>query len=463
MRLLPTLLALALITAPPLAGCLGEDAPPPPPPATNQTAEPRVATFQLACPPGETTERIEGVCVGTIADPTESYQEVVAASDPGNGTVAIAAIGVQAPPANTQGPAESRIVVFTSDDGGGSWQRAATVPSPMAVSAQGMFDPSLAYRGDRLHLNAMWTPHPGSADEPTRIRDPEMYHVASKDPAEGWGSPTLITEDRDNDRGWITTGPAGTTFIAWKNYGDSSTELAWKLAGQDAWQRQEPERTVTGCGEHTPVVVLNGTPYLGCVAEGDGQGMPLFAFDAATGDLEEVARIDEAGPPDRSVRPRMVKTTDDRLILAAPGPDGAALLAKSPDGRSWSEPVDLFELVSVDDGWPDPSIWAMAADPWGNVHLVIRSTQQTTALAADQPAHELAHVALDPLTGEILAEQMLARWDPQDPSADRSMPTLAPTAPDDTAGIAFLDGRGMVFWHYDKAIDYTVLEPVGRG
>lgn len=450
------LLGVALLLVAGLAGCMGEQAPDAAPPNTSGSDEgPALTGFSYACPDGETTERGAGVCVGTLSSRTESYQEVVAASEEGTERAAVAAIEWRTDPVSTDGATASRIGVFVTEDGGASWAKAPQVPAPRMAGEAEMYDPSLDYGPDGvLHLNAMWVE---PAEDPgLLVRAPDMYQVASAEPAEGWEAPALVTADGDADRGWVEADREGGPVVAWQNLDTGSTELAWL---DDGWQRQDEDQLVEDCAEHTPPRVLGNRTFVGCVDEADGAGLRVFAFDDADGSLEQTSTVDAITEPDRAVRPRMTVTSDGSLVVAGVSEEGP-VLASSPDGLNWSAPLLVFERVSVDDGWEDPSIWAMRADPWGGVHLVVRSNHDSTAFSVDQPAHELAHVALDPDTWTVLAEQPLSSWDPQEPEERRVPGSTAPSAPDDTAGLAFFEDHAMAFWSYDRAIDYTVIEPV---
>lgn len=437
-----------------LAGCLGATRDAPVDPASLGGALQDAVGYAFACPPGVESDATP--CVGVIESLTESLQEPFLAADPYR--VGVFAIGVNAgatrdafdPAREVPGVEQFRLDIFVTQDGGATWAL-ARLPrvdtggiSPLPVEIYGAGDPAIAFdEHGVMHVSGIATPGGVNVGY-------EVFYTSSPDLGKTWTTPVIFGGDDDNDRNWLNVAPGDRVYVPWQNVG-TSTELALSLDGGATWRTTPP---VEECFTVSPVQLLDGVAYLACAGYSPGSGPTdpgeltgtrVFRVDEANATLVEVGEI--AG---EHVWPHLRALPGGELVAIAES-DGSVSLSRSADaGVSWSEPVDLRDITSIDDAWASATMFWADVDPSGTLHFVLGGTENR---GPGMNTPHLAAVAIDVAAGQAVFEGELPIDAPMPPR------TLAPAYGDHYYGLAFQGDQGMVVWTRDRTLQFTTIVP----
>lgn len=469
MRPAPALAAMLGALA--LAGCLTASQPP------IGAAAPRglgAVALDYVCPPGETSELPGGLCVRSLWAPRETYEEPWLAVHPARPDVM--ALGVNAwhaEPRPALGPAGAgaelvRMAVFVTEDGGATWREAA-LPEPMfadprAWPAHGSVDPALAFDAEgTLHVTQLNTGFSG----PFWF---DVQHVASRDLGRTWSEPMLLADDGDNDRNWLSVGPDGTLWAAWRNVLRERLppSLTWSTDGGRTWA--EPASLDGDCSNGDRPLPLDGGVLVSCTVfqGGEPSGIEVHHFALATGAWTRRSAVPTppGWDPAGTLYALGDAAPDGTVALATRQMGAGAFLAVSRDGaRTWAEPRLLTDLCACDGAQRLVAYWA-AFDSWGGLHLLLRDGYLGTPDDPNEDNVRYAngglstwHVVLDVRSGATVQERTLlapgAEW--------RRVPQSAspPIGRDDYYAPAFWADGGALAWTRDKGVDIAVLEPAG--
>jgi hypothetical protein len=445
-----------------------------PPLASNPSPGP---AWTLACPPRATLVRPEGVCVARVSSPLSAYTEPYLAVDPTDPQFAVLAVNefpAQAVRADAPRPgtAPMRIRLFSSADGGGTWD---DLPMPAVDLAPGQpvgnystADPALAFAPDgTLHVAGLVSNErlgflEGNAQG--------VFHLESHDRGATWTA-EVLDEGPAADRPWIAAGADGSLAVDWQNLGaapedDDKGVVRVRPAG-GAWSAPV---VLPQCVQASVPLVRDGAALLACRQtsfSGNDFRLRVAAVDVATA---AATTLHLSGNGYFSF-PRLVDLPGGTLVVLLPGAAGDApggpadllLASLSADGgRTWSPRVDLVPLVPAAAGFAEPDLKWAEAGPDGRLHLVLGGGEQRR-LTGDDPSaptpRPYAYGALDlpsfaPAASQLLYDG-LADWPADEPLR------LAPLAYccNDYTGLAFGAGGGLVAWSRDGAIDVAALRP----
>lgn len=464
------LLALLAIAA----GCIGAssdaEAGPTSEPETDSARE--LPSYELACPPGASTDSAEP-CLATLSRPAHSFDEPELAVHPEDPEVL--AVGVNAHDAReaapsttpTPGTTVAGLQVYTSEDAGASWQQAGlpAAPDPEDRRARTSLysDPSLAYdENGRLHATGLVSHnvHAWRAEE-------SRWHVfhAALSPDGSWSQPVVLSEDGSNDRQWITTGPSNTLLVPWQDPFDA-TEVVWSTDGGQTWHGPpsgEAPARFEDCGPSSRGLTWNASVFLVCSGRDgyEATGLRVLELDREEGVLQERAHLSHLPG---TWKMDAVVTPEGRFVTAAHVDHGLRLAATDRGPTGWSSPLALEEQLSVDDGLRELELFALAADPWGGVHLLVGGDEACTGPCPPQRtpplgrpsdgSRQLAHVVVDPAKLSVVEETVLT---PEGLESGLQRGTGAPRF-DDFGSIAFGPDRGWIAFSHEGAIAYTLVE-----
>lgn len=461
-----------LVTFLVLSGCLGSGADDLQPSGTSLPVEEaaRVA-FDYACPPGGGDRLPGGLCVRSLWDAQETYEEPYLAVHPTRPEVLALGLNAwHAAPRLVLAPVGAatelvRMRVFVSEDGGAAW-RELDLPAPRfgqsgANAVHGTVDPALAFdREGVLHITQLNAGFSG----PFWF---DVQYVATPDLGATWTEPVLIASDGDNDRNWLAIGPDGTVYVAWRNplRQPLPPQLTWSRDGGRTWS---PPVAPEGCtGGARPLVVDDGV-LLACeLGESNAwKGIAVHHLDPAraTWSLRSEVRAPSDWDPGETLYTLWDATPSGTLaVVTRQGAPGAFLAVSRDAGATWEAPRRLADLCACRGAERLVAYWA-EFDPWGGLHLLLRDGYFGTP---DDPNPDNAryalgevstwHVVFDVDAGTIVQEKTLNGPDP----GFRRVPQSAapPIARDDYYRPAFWSDGGALAWTRDKGIDLTVLAP----
>lgn len=453
-------LLAVLLAGPALAGCVGTDdartgTPRPVPesdPADGAGAPP--PTYRTACPPGDTQQNAQGVCVASLRRADRSLQEPFVAvdpSDPDRIAVGVNAGEVQGA-ADARGPAQgvyvTRVDLFVSRDGGESWRLVQHPPLPVDGTTFSSVDPTLVWGdGGRLHVAGQVVHDVREDGNPTSADITPFY--ARLEPDGTWSRVRGFQMDGDQDRPWLSRGPSGELFLTWSSFGSSSQGgLAWSHDGGDTWNTIHPPEA---CGTAGPVRVFDGSPIWPC------GGGTLYALDRADGALEAIASPDLG----QGIFPILLQPTDGTLVLLAQ--DRATVKASVAEGSpaNWSDPIDLRDRLDVEDGWDRAALYGWSTGQHGTVHLLLSGPGPRRQMAPDPVVGDrrVAFAVLAPDLPHVLRQTLLQSSDPQ--PDDRRLPPSAgpPVGGDHYYGLDVTSETGWAAWTSDRGIDLTRIAP----
>lgn len=419
-------------------------------------------SFTFDCPPGSPMERAKGVCSSSLVHAVESLQEPFIALDPNRPNVialglnAGQAAGAPNPARPSPGADVIRMLLAVSVDGGATWR---FEPFPYVADAHAVgpadlgatIDPTLAFDEDGvLHVSGMATQG--------GFNGWRIFYSSTPDLGRSWSPPVLLTEDRRNDRSWITTAPGHRVFITWGNPGESSA-LAWSQDGGRTWQQRVLLDQGPPCTEVSPVLALRNEYLVACTefgSDGRASRVRILAFDP---DRNAIANVSEART-DGNEWPMLVSGGPETVHLVSESGQAVHVLRSLDAGRTWGAPISLRALVRLDDAWTALEYQWVAADPWGALHVLLKGGSVCTSDAAgliDCEDAQIFHLALDPKSGRLIGETQLT---PTDPAASKRLPpTLGPTFGAEYDALAFGANHGYLFWGQDGGVDYSWVTP----
>lgn len=418
-----------------------------------------------------------GVCALRFGDATEFLHEPVVAIDARHPDVmAVAAIAARTdrqldPLLAGEGHVQQQDrALFVTRDAGATWARAALPPPPApSPPIEGtlpdveLWDPQLGFDASgALHVVGvlLWQGVDGSAKQQL------ITHLATPDLGATWTSYQELGVNRA-DHAWMTIEADGTTIdVAWMQLAHTTLGFARSVDAGQHWTPLDPNVPEIPC--QLPSQVVQGPYGLVVVCPRDerfakGPDSPpkaAYQFDAATNRFVRVGAV----PP--MSMPNLFALPDGSLLLVS-GEFYTAdiLVARSTDGgATWTSFPDLGARLASAQGWSFLQFMSGSVDPWGHVQLMVRGEalppQATNAHALTQlPAFlagtysddfQVAHVVLDPLTGEVLGERIVT-------------PDLVPHAPSASPGagyargadyfaIAYAPGRAVLVWEYQRSV-----------
>lgn len=416
------------------------------------------SAYVYVCPAGTAThEFVKGVCVaefepgGGRTEPGLRSENALALSS-GDGRVAVAAPG--APLAR----------VFLA--AGTAW-REVGVPrelSPAAEDGEQLSTTRVALAFDRrstIHLAGELTRT--QRDGSTRV---DLYYTSLADRQSSWTRPVLL-ETRRGLFPKITVAGDG-VFVTW-GYRNGDLGIAWSHNRGRSWVH--PSHPPADCINVSDVAVLRGTPYVVCAGfppggdaaatEGRNPFTGLRVYRVApSGDLMLTASLEAF----KGVWPRLFAASDGSLVLAAhvyrihtPPSNGwdkcCAAIARSVDGgRTWTAPIDLRQLLRLEDPWTTFQMTDARLDAWDRLHVIASgSVQRDPANGSPGTDARLIHIAVDPVSGRIVSETSL------------TPPSDAPQGYYPQPGaLAFGRAFGLALWRNGDRFNYTRIIPQWR-
>lgn len=349
-----------------------------------------------------------------------------------------------------------RVGVFTSRDGGASWDLSfLPLPetAPVALPNQCAADPSLAFDADgRLHAAALYSPGSPLLFTPRGVEDPLrwlMVYTRSDDLGATW-EPARVVHDEGGheDRPWLVRDAAsGRLWLTWQDVAYPPEEVraraAWSDDRGDTWT-VPPRVAAVACGNPSPVAPDPAGAVFVCDRLGGEEEFLSVRVDVAGGSMEVVGTLEEAG-----FLPQLVALPGPRLALLVQEGDGhlGRVRWSGDGGASWSAALDLVGLFPP--GWAAVTPYAHGVDDAGGYHLVVRLSRPSLEVPAESEAW---HLVLDP-SGEVAHAARLGAWT----LADTPVRPAQSTA-DDFHGFAWGHGRGVLATTRLGAVDAFVVE-----
>lgn len=398
--------------------------------------------FEFACPPGSHLPR-GSLCVGTLETQTESLQEPYVAVDAKRPNVIAVGVNaghtVHAIDPNRAQPGVDVILldIYFSEDGGQTWRLSQLpyVPAPQSptlldIAASG--DPALAFDSQGvLHVS-------GIVVHNVLLQGWDVFYASTADLGKTWTTPVMLTRTGETDRNWLTVGPKDEVYVSWQNYGPGSSEVAWSLDGGKTWKQKVFAQK---CPTASPVVVAQGVSLVACKSTGESKGVQLYRIDPAAASVEHAADVSAM----QDYFP-LVKTLPNGTLVLTTAWSSKNLSLSHNGGKNWTVPVELRDVLKIEDDWDDFRVFWLEVDPWGAIHLIL----------GDGTSHpsRVAHAVLDPTTLAPFQETLLRETD-----EGRPQPSLAPEYGDHFYGLAFTSDQGFLVWGFDKGLDYALLKP----
>lgn len=427
-----------------VSGCLGQapgevEAPQAPPGGSGPDAT-NLPAFDCA----HANVEVGAACLQRIQDQQRSLQEPVLAISPLAATTWV--LGTQAgelapTPGESSGALAPRGAILVSTDSGASW---TLRPMPamhvgMAVGLPAFSDPTMAFDATGvLHVVGMST-------DVYRANGFSIVHTSTPDLGQTWTPAVRISEDGDldNDRPWLAY-LDGTLVITWQNQVSTgwTTQAAWSTDGGASWRQQTAAQAASMCSHASPAVLHAGRVLYACAHyEGSDSklGIAIHELDVETGDSPRTALVDGV----KGWWPRLA-IDDGAIRLVADTEDGQAagstiLLSSSLDSRTWTPPINVGDLMKVDQGWDAMRHYAFAASG-GLVYLTVNGAIPTPGSATFQDHR--AQVVVDPARSTVVLEQDL--W----PAIYTATPSASIGWSDDWGeAIRVADGVVMVMGH----------------
>lgn len=382
------------------------------------------------------------VCVTGFADPAAAITEPSIAVFPGEPDVL--AVGVNRhDSANVLLDAPDRgrpqlveTEVWFSGDGGSTWTRTQPPDIPEASSASEV-DPSLAFDANgTLHYTALMEGGSG---------DPYVYYTSTADQGATWTTPETLAHGGTSgtiDRNWLSLGPDGTIYVTWQAYA-AGGGVAMSRDGGTTWTKTGADEIP--CVRESPVAALRDHAIFACQSGIVADIVHLvYALDA-NGTWTERASL----PLDDCDGPLVAPAGDLVVLLCR-----TDMLTSADGGHTWSAPLDLLALATVEDGWPATLPYAIAADSRGLAHVLLGSRDGREAILPERNPvidERVAHIVLDPRTGVLHHEARLTSSDPA--QLRRVPPVLVPAIADDYFGLAATPSGMYLAWTRDRGID----------
>lgn len=406
-------------------------------------------SLSYACGPGHELPLPGGGCMGRLSDPQRTLGEAQVALHPVEpGTFAVAVSDGRRPdalPADLPTVAPRGLAVYVTRDGGQSFTRSAidlhaAGALPYNVVAMGA-DPALVFTPDgALHLAGLAiTGSAGTASNPVSLAT-TLFTTRSLDLGATWEDPVVVMSGNSNDREWLAASPQGEVVLTWR---DHTRGLSMAARGEGGIGESSRPFDLPGCNQVSNAVWAGGVALAAC-QEGNG-----------------VRVIELSDPPvPRGLAPGGCPSNSARL---AGGPDGVLVatcyygsaVVSLDGGWTWTRVMDLLEKTGVEDGWDagiGPNVFAVAADTAGAVHLTLSRFPSSNDQQPGGDGRPVAHVVLDPVTGEFLHErEVQAESSGEGP--------VGYGFADDFWSIDFVGSRGVVVWtSSDWAVHYAVVD-----
>ncbi len=409
-----------------VSGCL-EGAPAP----ATSTARAAAAPYELHCPAGSggPADCAPGVPLASLL---EQQGEPFVAIDPSNPDRVAAGL-ISANPSIGGAAHASRLRFVVSEDGGVSW-RDMTIPDVLIEDAiplrlRSDADPALAFDADgTLHVVGLAT-RLGTLDAGGAGRTSRVFHAATPDLGDTWTGPSVLGDGIDNDRPWIGVA-GGTAVITWQTTtGNRDMLSAWSSDQGASWTVAKVRGS---CNLVSPPLVDSGGFVATCHDRSGAEcELPLLrvAFDGAA------AHVLSCLPGPICGTNLLARLPDGGLVWACISGWAAA----SPNGGlSWNASVNLVDRTSLGKGTQGFSIFAMAADPEGFLHVVLANY---AAAALPVPpgggGYSAGYAVMDVVEWNPVSETLLTRPDVAGPMTDFK---------GEFAGVAFGAGSGLAAW-----------------
>ncbi len=338
------------------------------------------------------------------------------------------------------------LATYATTDGGATFVRhrfpLETVGSLPVNAAPMGADPAVAFDADgTLHFTGIILSRTGAVT--TGAYDAVVFYAKSVDLGASWSTPVVLDNAGMNDREWLTVAPDGTLFVTWRDINAPGSKVAWSTDAGDSWNRDPEALVIEGCVQISPTATLPTGEHVVACRTGPGD-LTAYQLDLAT---SESTALGTAVGGCRTNSARLTTTPNGTLIAAC---YYGMMTASHDGGRTWLPAVDVFELTQVDDDWSDgigPNIFALAADPWGAVHLLLTNFPAgDDQLPGDRGDRPVAHVVLDPLDLSVLHEVEVKSRQPRgEAPTEKAFYGYA----DDYYEIEFSNDRGLMVWTSD--------------
>ena len=379
--------------------------------------------------------------IGTLTSPLD---EIAAAVRPGDLAVVIVTSGAPTPR------------LFTAP--GGVW-RSSDLPVTGVLraaagdrAATGRIAAAFDGRG-RLHVAA----------ELRRERRADLYYMSSPDLGATWSNAVFL--DSTGSGAFPRIGVSGDVIhVTWGYRAPYRLNVARSDDGGLRWTL--PSSVPTDCINVSEAATLRDTAYVACAGYA-GDSVLRAGRNPFTG--VRIYRIDRSGTPAlhatlenvKGVWPRLVRTGGELTLAtnafrvhqgAGKGWDKCcALISRSRNARTWSEPLDAREPLRGDDGWDTFQIREAYSDERGLLHVIADGSDQAEpANGAPGTGARLIHAAFD-AAGRAVSEAPI---------------TDAVDAPQGyypgNATLLFLHGTPVVFWSRGTALMRTAPSPAPR-
>ncbi|HUR68321.1 MAG TPA: sialidase family protein [Candidatus Thermoplasmatota archaeon] len=432
------------------------------------------------CPPGGAPQPAGGICARAFAGASDLLVEPDLAVSPLDPQVMAFAANdgqtVRAIDPLRSGKMELRtqtLALFTTTDGGATWDARDLPPPPPPPAPQDgvlladtqLWDPTIAFGADgALQVGGVlvWQGADGSA------KQKRVFHLESGDLGASWSDWHLF--GRKVDRPWMAVESGGAIDLVWWETADTTLGFARSVDGGATWSPLAPDAPPVHCDFPSPPVEHGGGIVVACARDErflvDDATPPrgLYRYDA------EANRFDLAGPIPAMSIPMVLAPEDGSLVIVAGvwNVSDILMLRSLDGGATWTSLPDLGARLENAAGWWFLQSMGAKLDPWGHIHLFVRGVAAgphqdlgpagpfvdlpVFLAAANADEFAVAHVVLDPATGDVLSEQLMT---PAVPHAPTGSPSIGPGRAGDYYGIGFAEDHAVLVWEYQRSLFLT--------